>query len=100
MIGEKWVNRSYTRRRKKEDLALLVVRFLTAYNEFNRVYRVFNKYVGLGKDFTESGLSHRMDKLCDIIFIDLKKKSDFLYRNSGDENNRYSEILIKYKYLS
>ena len=96
MSGEKWINRPYTRRRKKESLAQLVVRFLIAYNEFNRVYRVFNKYEGLGNDFTESGLSHRMDKLCDIIFIDLKKKSDFLYRNLGDENNRYSEIPIKY----
>jgi len=94
--GEKRVDQAFIRRRKKEYQSVIVISFLKVYKCFKSLYRDFYKYEEDYSDFTDSGFSERINKLCEMSILDLKERTDFLFRNSVDIDKCNSETLEKY----
>jgi hypothetical protein len=99
MNGTKNYRQSYILRRKKEYLALLVVRFLRACDEFNSIYRDFCKDNPRKKVLTaeaENLFFERINHLEHSLFSDIEAKSRFLFRKSMSSNNDDVEIQSRY----
>lgn len=72
----------YTARRRKEDLAFMVVRFLQAYVQFDGIYRDFSEHLSSGTGFEYAGLFVRIKSLEERLVFDIKEKAHFLFRSS------------------
>jgi hypothetical protein len=72
----------YLDRRKKEELAFLVVRFLKAFTLFEGIHRDFRKILDSGLGFGGSGLFARVRDLEEKLVFDIKEKAHFLFRSS------------------
>lgn len=73
----------YTARRRKEDLAFMVVRFLRAYLQFEGIYRDFREHLSSGTGFEYAGLFARIRSLEEGLVYDIKEKAHFLFRNTA-----------------
>jgi hypothetical protein len=83
---------SYLERRKKEELAFLVVRFLKAYTLFGGIHRDFHRILEGGQGFGGSGLFARVRDLEEQLVFDIKEKAHFLFRSaSATEPSREKE---------
>jgi len=71
---------SYLERRKKEELAFLVVRFLKAFVLFEGIHRDFRRIQDSGRGFEGSGLFARVRDLEEKLVFDIKEKAHFLFR--------------------
>lgn len=72
----------YTARRRKEDLAFLVVRFLKAYQLFDGIYASFRECLEAGGGFEHAGLFNRIKNLEETIMFDVKEKAHYLFRGA------------------
>lgn len=72
----------YLERRKKEELAFLVMRFLKAFTLFEDVRRDFHRVLEGGQGFGGSGLFARVRDLEEQLIFDIKEKAHFLFRSA------------------
>lgn len=93
MNQENRANQAFVRRRKKEFLSQIFIEFLKGDYLFSSLLRDSFIKGSLIEDFTESGLSERINTLYEKIFIELVRKMDFLYRRKIDEDDGYSETI-------
>jgi hypothetical protein len=88
----------YLDRRKKEQLAFLVVRFLKAYTLFDGIHRDFRQILESGLGFGGCGLFARVRDLEEGVVFDIKEKAHFLFRSSsaakaeGEKEPPYAEL--------
>jgi hypothetical protein len=75
------VQEKYVTRRKKEDLALLVVRFMKAHALFSEIYGQFKDLQREKGDFQHSGLFDKIRDLEEKLVFDIKEKAHFLFRS-------------------
>lgn len=71
----------YIQRKKKEDLAFLVVRFLAAYDRLNRVALDFQVIERRGSGFRRARLFEQIRDLEEGLVFDIKEKAHFLFRD-------------------
>jgi hypothetical protein len=76
----------YLDRRKKEELAFLVVRFLKAYTLFEGLHRDFREILESGLGFGGCGLFVRVRDLEEKLVFDIKEKAHFLFRSASGAN--------------
>jgi hypothetical protein len=69
-------------RRRKEQLAFLVVKFLRAYVSFQSINGDFHRLAGSGC-LAGCGLFERVRELTESLVFDLKEKAHFLFRKAG-----------------
>ncbi len=74
---------SYLDRRKKEELAFLVVRFLKAFTSFEDIRRDFHRILEGGQGFGGCGLFARVRDLEEQLVFDIKEKAHFLFRSAS-----------------
>jgi hypothetical protein len=79
------VQGKYVTRRRKEDLALLVVRFMKAYVLFSDIYCQFKDPPRGDGDFQRSGLFEKINDLEEKLVFDIKEKAHFLFRSERPE---------------
>jgi hypothetical protein len=84
----------YIDRKKKEELAFLVVRFLKAFTLFEGIYRDFHRILEGGRGFGGCGLFARVRDLEEQLVFDIKEKAHFLFRSaSAADSSREQEPL-------
>jgi hypothetical protein len=75
---------SFEDRRRKEQLAFLVVKFLRAFRSFQTISRDFKKHREAGC-LSGCGLFEQVQEMIQSLVFDLKEKAHFLFRaNPGD----------------
>ncbi len=80
MNGPREAPGNYIQRRRKEDLAFLVVRFLTAYDRFNTLAADLKEADHQPERLRRSGIFERVKELEEGVFFDIKEKAHFLFR--------------------
>ena len=90
---------NYIERKRKEELAFLVVKFLKAYSVFNEIYTDFKRYEKIGKGFVNSGLFEKIKFLEEKLVYDIKEKAHFLYRSTKGADSRSEDVDNSYKSL-
>lgn len=83
-------------RRKEEYLSLLVIMFLKAYNDFNGIYIDYLEYEYDKNIDDKSIFFKRIKNLEESLFLDIEKKSHFIFGDDIDKNNTFTEIQTKY----
>lgn len=78
-------DQEFTDRRRKEDLAFFVVRFLRVHDRFNDLWEDFQRIRHTGEGFRKSGLFVRVRDLEENLIFDIKEKAHFLFRNEVEE---------------
>ena len=80
MNGSRGAAEEYIQRRRKEDLAFLVVRFLTAFDRFNALAADFKELERRPEGLRQSGIFERVKDLEEGLVFDIKEKAHFLFR--------------------
>ena len=73
----------YELRRRKDERAFLVVKFMRAYVSFGKISQEFRLRSSSGS-LAGSGLFERVRDLADSLVFDLKEKAHLLFRTSGN----------------
>jgi hypothetical protein len=73
----------YLERKKKEELAFLVVRFLKTFTLFEGIYRDFHRILESGQGFGGCGLFARVRDLEEQLVFEIKEKAHFLFRSAS-----------------
>jgi hypothetical protein len=82
------VQKQYIERRRKEDLALLVVRFMKAHVLFSEIYSEFKSLQERGGDFQHAGLFEKVKNLEEKLVFDVKEKAHFLFRSDWSDTEQ------------
>jgi hypothetical protein len=86
----------YTARRRKEDLAFMVVRFLKAYVLFEGIYEGFREHLSSPSGFEYAGLFARIKTLEETLIFDIKEKAHFLFRSTGPGEGAADPLAASY----
>jgi hypothetical protein len=82
MPREELAGDGFERRRRKEELAFLVVKFLRAYLRFQEIGEMFRE-VSRSNGLAGSGLFERVRDLEEGLAFDIKEKAHFLFRTGA-----------------
>ena len=78
---------SFTDRRRKEDLAFMIIRFLKSFHIFRGIYQDFIRIIHEKRSFEGSNLFQRIKKLEEDNVFDIKEKAHFLFRKIEDSQS-------------
>jgi hypothetical protein len=90
MPREELAGDGFESRRRKEELAFLVVKFLRAFLRFREIAQAFRAAAELNR-LPDSGLFERVRDLEEGLAFDLKEKAHYLFRTASRSNGLAAE---------